>query len=495
MKLMKSSSIPEIRIRRANSQPVRPGASFVLYWMTAFRRTSSNFSLDRSIEWAHHLRKPLVIFEPLRCDYPWASDRLHRFLLDAMAENARALSATPILYYPYVEPAPGAAKGLLAALASHSCLVVTDDFPCFFLPRMLAAAARQLPVLLEAVDSNGLLPLRQSDRAFSTAHSFRRFLQKNLEPHLLHFPNPHPLSLITFPRAKSLPRKITSRWPPASPALLNRSASALAKIPIDHSVPPVALRGGASSAQSLLKSFLRKKLSSYSHARNEPSQRATSELSPYLHFGHISAHQIFTALVKHEKWSPSRIALRSNGSRSGWWGLRPAAESFLDQLITWRELGFNFCLMRPDYDHFNSLPPWALRTLRLHRRDPRSHIYSLHQFERALTHDPLWNAAQTQLLREGRIHNYLRMLWGKKILEWTRSPAIALKIMLHLNNKYALDDRDPNSYSGIFWCFGRFDRPWGPERPVFGTVRFMSSANTARKFPLSEYLQKFSPSS
>jgi len=154
----------------------------------------------------------------------------------------------------------------------------------------------------------------------------------------------------------------------------------------------------------------------------------------------------------------------------------------------------NFCQRRNDYDQFESLPAWALKTLRLHTRDQRSYVYTLEQFERAKTHDPLRNAAQTQLVREGRIHNYLRMLWGKKILEWTRSPAKALEIMVELNNKYALDGRDPNSYSGIFWCLGRYDRPWGPERPVLGTVRYMSSENTARKFNVRGYVQEYDSS-
>jgi deoxyribodipyrimidine photo-lyase len=177
------------------------------------------------------------------------------------------------------------------------------------------------------------------------------------------------------------------------------------------------------------------------------------------------------------------------------WGLSQATEAFLDQVVIWRELGLNFCHTRNDYDQFESLPEWALKTLRLHARDQRSHVYTLEKFERAKTHDPLWNAAQTQLVREGRIHNYLRMLWGKKILEWARSPTKALEIMVELNNKYAIDGRDPNSYNGIFWCLGRYDRPWGPERPVFGTVRYMSSENTARKFNIREYVREYSSSS
>ncbi|MCA9540988.1 MAG: deoxyribodipyrimidine photolyase, partial [Myxococcales bacterium] len=167
-----------------------------------------------------------------------------------------------------------------------------------------------------------------------------------------------------------------------------------------------------------------------------------------------------------------------------------AAEGFLDQLITWRELGYQFCHAEPRYDRFDTLPDWAKRTLAAHRGDPRPVTYDLATFEQAATHDPLWNAAQTQLVTEGTIHNYLRMLWGKKVLHWTRTPEEALSILIHLNNKYALDGRDPNSYSGIFWVFGRFDRAFGPERPVFGTVRYMTSRSTATKYRVKGYLAR-----
>jgi len=171
--------------------------------------------------------------------------------------------------------------------------------------------------------------------------------------------------------------------------------------------------------------------------------------------------------------------------------MSPSAEAFLDQIVTWRELGYNFCAKRSDFDRFESLPEWARNTLAKHAADPRAVVYDLESFAAARTHDPLWNAAQTQLRVEGRIHNYLRMLWGKKILEWTRFPEDALDVMIELNNRYALDGRNPNSYSGIFWVLGRYDRPWGPERPIFGTIRYMSSENTARKMDVKGYLRRF----
>ena len=462
--------------------------------MIAFRRLSWNFALDRALEWASELRLPLLIFEPLRLDYPWACDRFHRFVLDGMAEKIRALrGSSRVEYFPYVEPLSGHAKGLLAALSSEAGVVVTDDFPCFFLPRMVDAAVERVPaVRFEAIDSCGLLPIRAAAQAFPTAHSFRRFLQKNLPLHLSHFPAPHPLSRTRLPAAPGLPAEILSRWPAATLEQLDQP-SFLASLPVSHAVGAAPFPGGEKPARAELAEFLSKRVAVYSEARNDPDAPVTSGLSPALHFGHISSHEIFSDLAAREKWSERNLALRPSGSRSGWWGMSASAEAFLDQFVTWREVGFNFCAFRLDYARYESLPQWARLTLERHARDERQWTYSLDEFASAATHDPLWNAAQIQLLREGRIHNYLRMLWGKKILEWTGSPREALEVLVELNNRYALDGRDPNSYSGIFWCFGRYDRPWGPERPIFGTVRYMSSQSTLRKLRLKNYLKEFSP--
>jgi len=487
-------AIPEIRVDLCNDQPVRPEKDFVLYWMIAFRRTRWNFALDHAIARARELKKPLVILEALRCDYPWASARLHRFVLDGITDKLRNLAEGGVHYYPYVERAVGAGKGLLAALAHHSCVVVTDDFPCFFLPHMVRRAAQQLSVRLEKVDSNGLLPLRATDQLFSTAYAFRRFLQKTLPAHLSHFPKADPLARPDLPQLKSLPKEVTKRWPPASLTWLENSQS-LAELPINHQILSAtasdAVSGGEAPAQKKWLEFLSKKIDEYPEERNEPSAEGTTGLSPYLHFGHISAHQMFHDLMSREKWSDAKLAHRASGSREGWWGVRPPVEQFLDQFITWREVGFNFSSHRDDYDRYESLPEWAQETLAKHSRDERQWIYSLKDFAAARTHDPLWNAAQRQLSSTGHIHNYLRMLWGKKILGWSESPEQALEVLIELNNRYALDGRNPNSYSGIFWCLGRYDRPWGPERPIFGTIRYMSSDNTARKLRVKDYLRKY----
>jgi len=466
--------------------------------MIAFRRLSSNFSLQRAVELAIELKKPLVIFEPLRIGYRWASDRIHRFVIDGMAENAARIAALKnagVMYFPYVEPRPNADKGLLAALAQHACVVVTDDFPSFFLPRMVSAAASRLPVRLESVDSNGLLPLRATDRVFTTAFSFRAFLQKQLPPYLEEFPIANPLKGVRLPPFKSLPPVITKRWPAVSAKLLARDRAELAALPIDHSVSIVEARGGSTVARQRLTKFLDHHLPHYAAGANDPDADNRSGLSPYLHFGHISAHELFHELMLREEWSPASLGEKTGGKREGWWGASPGAESWLDEFITWRELGYNMTSHRDDYDQYQSLPAWAQATLARHERDPRQFVYSLEEFATAATHDPLWNAAQTQLIREGRIHNYLRMLWGKKILEWTATPRDALDVMIELNNKYALDGRNPNSYSGIFWVLGRYDRPWGPERPIFGSIRYMSSENTRKKIRVREYLSTYARAS
>jgi deoxyribodipyrimidine photo-lyase len=265
----------------------------------------------------------------------------------------------------------------------------------------------------------------------------------------------------------------------------------MAKIPIDHSVAMVNQRGGLSAARRKLQHFLNMRLANYSEAARDPDASAGSGLSPYLHFGHISSHELFHELMQRERWTPAKLGRSTRGKRQGWWGVGSSAEAWLDQFVTWRELGYNMAAHTADYDCYRSLPAWAQKTLEKHAGDRREHVYTLDEFTQAATHDRLWNAAQTQLVRDGCIHNYMRMLWGKKILEWTNTAQEALAIMVELNNRFALDGRDPNSYSGIFWVLGRYDRPWGPERSIFGTVRYMSSQNTQRKLHVERYLDLF----
>jgi deoxyribodipyrimidine photo-lyase len=488
-------AVPDIRIRVVTDRAPSPAGEYVLYWMIAQRRVHWNFALQRAVTWAEHLGRPLIVFEPIRSGYPWANDRLHTFVLQGMADNAAALAPHAATYFPYIEPHPDAGKGLLAALAARAAVVVTDDYPAFFLRRMIAAAAERVPLRFEAVDSNGLLPLAATDRTFATAFAFRAFLQRTLAAHLRAFPEADPLATASLPLPVPVPPEILARWPAAGQDDLRSPERFVARLPVDHGVVPSFVRGGARAGGRTLRTFLDERLGRYADARNQPDEDVASGLSPYLHFGHVSVHEVFSELMTRERWTTRRIGGRASGKREGWWGASPSAEAFLDELITWREVGFNMCHLVPDYDQYESLPRWARDTLDRHAADPRRHVYPLEVFERARTHDPLWNAAQVQLVREGRVHNYLRMLWGKKILEWTRSPREALDVMIELNNKYALDGRDPNSYTGIFWVLGRYDRPWAPERPVFGTIRYMSSENTARKLRVKGYIAKYAPES
>jgi len=422
------------RVAQCTAAEVHSAGDYVLYWMTAFRRRSFNFALERAVIWAGELRKPLLIVEPISCRYPWVSERFHSFVIDGMRDNRLQFKGSAATYRPFVEQSPGECRKLLGQLEEHACLIVTDDFPAFEIPRWIAKLAAMARVPVEKVDSNGLLPMRATGRIFRTASSFRTYRQKGPVPD---FPIADPLDGVELPRLRRLPEGLRMpREQLTTPPGIDRSVTAVSD-----------LRGGVTEARRRLREFV-------------SSDRQSSGLSPYLHFGHISAHEIYQAVTMSRRLD---------------------SERFLDQLTTWRELGFNMCALNENYDKYQSLPDWARSTLHKHDHDPRPVLYTLEQFEDAATHDELWNSAQQSLVVEGRIQNTLRMLWGKKILEWSPSPEEALYRLIHLNNKYALDGRDPNSYNGIFWTLGRYDHPWGPERPIFGIVRYMSSRNTARK--------------
>lgn len=483
--------IPSIRLTDLNEAPIQADGDYVLYWMIANRRLTWNFALDHAIDMAKQLGKPLLIFEPLRARYRWASDRIHRFVIEGMRDHASKMAGKDVGYYAYVEPAPGKGTPLLHQLAKRACMVVTDDYPCFFLPDMISAVKDRLPVKMQQVDSNGIIPMRLADRTFTVAHSYRRWMQKNILDVLPDKPKADPLARVKLTAFKGMDAAILRRWPAADFKRL-LDGDGLASIPINHCVrPSEQLIGGSSEAQKRLKQFITSRLSQYDEGRNHPDEHASSGLSPYLHFGHIAAHEIVATLLDHEEWTPDQ-ASPPNGKNEGFWNTTKTAEAFLEQMLTWRELGFNMCHRHPDtYDRFESLPDWAQKTLHTHARDKRPAIYSLEQFEQAQTHDELWNAAQRELVATGKMHNYMRMLWGKQILHWTESPQQALDVLIELNNKYALDGRDPNSYSGIFWTLGRYDRAWGPTRPVFGNIRYMTSDSTRRKLKLKQYLKQY----
>lgn len=464
--------------------PRRDGTC-VLYWMIGARRTRWNFALEWAIQRARELDRPLWVLEPLRLDHPHAALRFHAFVRDGMAIQARRFSEVGIGYYPYLEEAPGAGKGLLRALASMASLVITDDSPVFFLPRAIEAAARQVPVRMEAVDGNGLLPMAITDRVFPTAFTFRRYVQQVLPSLLDDVPVADPLDGLRLPTPIHWPAAVVRRWPPWT---FDRD---LQDLPLPREVAPVAsFPGGESAARERLHRFVSGSLRNYAETRKHPDDDSTSGLSPYLHFGHISPHEVFRAVAG--DWRGPPAGARARGRREGWWGLDPDREAFLDQLVVWREIGLHFW-RRPGAGTFEGIPRWAQDTLKAHAGDPREARYSVDELAQARTHDPVWNAAQRQLVQEGRIHNAMRMLWGKRVLEWTPHPEQAFEVLTWLNDHFALDGRDPNTSVSISWVFGAFDRPFGPERPVFGTVRCMTTRSALRRLRLRRWLAAYGP--
>lgn len=454
--------------------------------MIAARRTRFNCALQHAVQLAQALRKPLVVLEALRVDYPHASDRLHTFVIQGMRDNGRAFARSKAAYYPYIEPRTNGGRGLLEALAADAATVVTDWFPSFFLPRMVAAAAARLPVRVEAVDGNGLVPVADHGRAYPTARGYRGFVQRALRDHLAGFPLEAPLAELTGGRA-TLPERVTTRWPAAD--LRRTPAAILAGLPIDHTTGPVETAGGPEAAADALARFLETGYPRYADEANHPDADCTSRLSPYLHFGHLASHDVFSAVMTHERWTTRRLGKVRSGSKDGWWNLSPSGEQFIDQLVVWRELAFNGAAWGDGWG-YDQLPAWARRTLDAHRADPRPTTYSLKELDAGATADPVWNAAHNELRRTGWFHGYMRMVWGKKILEWSRRPEEALARMAALMNRYSLDGRDPVSDLNFSWVLGRYDRPWF-DRPIFGSVRYMTSESARRKLRMKQYLETF----
>ena len=329
---------PPWRLRVLRDEPPRGDGEYVLYWMIGARRAHSNLALDRAIAWADALHKPLLVLEALRCDYQWASDRFHQFVLDGMRDNADAFARARVTYYPYLEPAPREGRGLLEALAERATLVVTDQSPVFDLPQLVSAATRRLRCRFETIDGYGIVPLEAPASVFPTAYAFRRYLQRTLPEYLAQEPAPEVSGRdrrVTGP----LPAHVRERWPSADTWW--SLGGALSALPLNHAVGVVGAKGGSVAAAGLLATFLRNGLPRYAETRAHPDEAVTSGLSPYLHFGHISPHQVVRGVLERESWSVARLSTKASGAREGWWGLTPDAEAFLDQVITWRELGGN----------------------------------------------------------------------------------------------------------------------------------------------------------
>ena len=495
-----SSRLSE-RARALNTKPLNSEGDYVLYWMIANRRYHCNAALEYAAQVANQRGVPLLVLEEISTRHRFANDRITAFMIQGMLDNIRTFRENKIRYIPWVETPLSGHIGKLHELAKNAVIVISDDFPTYFPRKAVESASTSLPIRFMVVDSNGVFPMAWTDRAYPTAHGFRRFVHERfvdcIETWPSHEPVPHGHDLwmndeqfkILSEQSKLGVTPFEWLWRAGEQGSSGRDA--LSTLDIDHSIPPVQnVRGGRDTSVRMLREFLSNRLSRYHEDRNQVKNPATSGLSPWFHFGHLSTVEVVRKILDSNGWMPDLINASRRGARAGWWGLPEPVEAFLDQIITWRELGFNNAFHNPEHNDYNSIPNWAKITLSEHADDERT-TYTLEQIRNADTHDEIWNAAQRQLVRKGIIHNYLRMLWGKRILEWAESPEQAAEWMIELNDTYALDGRDPNSYTGIFWVLGRHDRAWGPERAIFGKIRYMSSEYTRRKFDLKPYLQEF----
>lgn len=483
-------SFNSYRVFKRNQHEPNPDGEYVLYWMQINRRFHYNFALEYAVGWANKVNKPLLILEAFSCDYPWATDRTHTFMLQGMEEHTEYARSKEINYFSFVENEPGQYKKLLFDLAANASLLITDEYPVFIMRERNETYSKELVIPYVTVDSNGLIPLGLTEKDPYSAYLFRKIMQENFIEAYTNPPSKDPLDELKNRQKIEITASVTDNLPIAV-EVYQEMDTFISSLNIDHTVKPIEWHGGRAAALGMMGRFVKNALLEYDEKRNHPDEKKTSQLSAWLHFGKISEYEIVKTVLEYQPkgWDLDKITY-NNGSRRGFFNGDLNIDGFLDEVITWREVGFHFAHHRPDYDRYESLPDWALSTLEEHKEDPREWIYSYEQLASSETHDEIWNAAQTQLREQGIIHNYLRMLWGKKVIEWTESPEQALKYLIDLNNTYAIDGRDPNSYSGIFWCFGRFDRAW-QEREIFGKLRYMTSDSTRNKVKLKQYLNQF----
>jgi deoxyribodipyrimidine photo-lyase len=478
------------RVFKKNNREPRGDGEYVLYWMQINRRFHYNFALEYAVAWANKLNKPLLILEAFSCDYPWATARTHTFMMQGMKDHLDYATQQKLNYISFTEQEPGQYKTLLKKLSSKASVLITDEYPVFIIKQRNETFPDELEVPYITIDSNGLIPLGLTEKDPYSAYLFRKLMQKNFLEAFTNPPKENPLKDIKNKDTVNI-HKLAGQNLPDAEKIFTDIPKFISGLKINHNVEPIEWYGGRKAALDRLDHFINTGLLEYGEKRNDPDEKKTSNISPWLHFGKISEYEIVKEVLGHqpEGWDLDKITY-NKGSSGGFFNGNPSIDGFLDEVITWRETGFHFAHHREDYDQFKSLPDWAITTLNQHRNDPREWTYTYEQLENAQTHDELWNAAQMQLRRDGIIHNYLRMLWGKKVIEWTSDPETALQYLINMNNTYAIDGRDPNSYSGIFWCFGRFDRAW-QERPILGKLRYMSSDSTRKKVKLKHYLRTY----
>ncbi|HMY59140.1 MAG TPA: deoxyribodipyrimidine photo-lyase [Pseudomonadota bacterium] len=466
-----SSAIDPNRIVCLRQGSPRTSGRYVLYFCQIARRAEQNPALDYAIAWANHLRLPVVVYEGLRPDYPHASARHHRFILDGVRDFALRLATRGIAHVFYL-PKRGERFAMLAALADQAALVVTDDHPTFVVPRHNRKLAQTLDCPLYAIDGCDVVPLRTFSRAFPTAAALRPHLHR-LWPKLLAetLDEPQPIhdSLSLF--LPALPGLVRGVDVSDVPADLDRQ---IVETGVDSSVAAVAfVRGGRTAGLLRLQRFLQHGLPHYAEGRNLAGQDVTSGMSPYLHYGMLSAGEVARAVIAAH---PQGLA-------------HPPVAAYIEELLVRRHLAHNFCLHAADPTQLAALPVWAQTSLREHGDDVRKVRYDRETLLRARTHDPLWNAIQTELRELGEPHGYLRMLWGKRVIEWAPSYKEALSFLIECNDRFAYDGRDPNGYTGILWCFGLHDRPFA-RRPVFGLLRPMSSDGAGKRAQGPVYIER-----
>ncbi len=442
------------RLQKLNSKPLADG-KYVLYWMQQSQRAEENPALEYAVRRANKLDLPVVVVFGLAPKYPEANLRHYMFMLQGLREVRRRLSQRKILFVvQHGEPPETALR-----LGRFASSIVCD---CGYLRhqrRWREQVAKEAACLAEQVECDAIVPMDAASTKLETsARAFR--------PKVMRF---YPIYLDDLNPARSVRNSMDLQVESLD---LDDEEAVLGPLDLDCSVKPVPLfTGGTSTAKRRLADFLRTRLAGYAEHRNQPQTDYVSHMSPYLHFGQIA---------------PMYVARKIQGSGAG---SSIDRDSYLDELIVQRELSVNFVCFNKDYDKFSSLPEWARATLAKHKSDRRPKVYNKIQLENAQTHDPYWNAAMNEMKITGYMHNHMRMYWGKQILAWSKTPEVAYKTALELNNKYFLDGRDPSSYANIGWIFGLHDRPW-PEREIFGSVRSMTIGGLMRKTDPEAYVDK-----
>ncbi len=459
-----------LRQRPLNEVRLQPEGEYVLYWMQSTHRFEDNWALRLAVLEADRLNRPLLIHQGLDPTYEHANARIHTFILENARELAQRAPSLGLTYQFVLRRRRDDDRRVVDRLAARANLVVTDLYPTAGIAERTARFAERAPCRVVAVESHCVVPAAHFGKEEYAARTIRPKLAKVRELSLT--PAPDRAPRVSFPSALFASLEV-ERLPIATMSDAD-IATAVASCEIDHTVPPVARQyfaSGRAAALTRLHTFCRDALGDYEARRNDPTDaEGSSRLSPYLHFGQISAAEVARTVIAA--------------------GPASSVEKFLDELITWRELSFNFASLNPNHGKLRGLPDWVHRSMEGHKDDPRDANYSLAEFEEARTHEPLWNAAQRELRETGAIHNVVRMLWGKSAILWTKRYKTALDILILLNNKWGLDGRDPSSFGGIQWCFGKFDRPWF-DKPVWGVIRPMSLARARDKWDVDGYIRRW----